>query len=144
VAGEGRLGEETNGNLSWGRSWFFKDRSTIGYRHRYISFPGLKHDRSVTLTSHLQSNAEVKNEQGLYLLSPRHLHGGSGTVLLFICNIYKGLCPSRLCTADYNLSLPSTRCKCGIFVCVCVHVRLIELLWNKWANFGKVGRFMKS
>jgi hypothetical protein len=32
VAGEGRLGEETNGNLSWGRSRFFKDRSAIGYR----------------------------------------------------------------------------------------------------------------
>jgi hypothetical protein len=24
VAGEGRFGEETNGNLSWGRSRFFK------------------------------------------------------------------------------------------------------------------------
>jgi hypothetical protein len=33
MAGEGRLGEETNGNLSWGRSRFFKDRSTIGYRY---------------------------------------------------------------------------------------------------------------
>jgi hypothetical protein len=32
VAVEGRLGEETNGNLSWGRSRFFKDRSAIGYR----------------------------------------------------------------------------------------------------------------
>jgi hypothetical protein len=29
VAGEGRLGEETNGNLSRGRSRFFKDRSAI-------------------------------------------------------------------------------------------------------------------
>jgi hypothetical protein len=36
VAGEGRLGEETNGNLSWGRSRFFKDRSAIGYRYRYL------------------------------------------------------------------------------------------------------------
>jgi hypothetical protein len=33
VAGEVRLGEETNGNLSWGRSRFFKDRSAIGYRY---------------------------------------------------------------------------------------------------------------
>jgi hypothetical protein len=26
---------KTNGNLSWGRSRFFKDRSAIGYRHRW-------------------------------------------------------------------------------------------------------------
>jgi hypothetical protein len=32
VAREGRLEEETNGNLSLGRSRFFKDRSAIGYR----------------------------------------------------------------------------------------------------------------
>jgi hypothetical protein len=37
VAGEGRLGEETNGNLSRKRSRFFKDHSAIGYR--YISQP---------------------------------------------------------------------------------------------------------
>jgi hypothetical protein len=32
VAGEGRLREETNGNVSLGRSRFFKDLSTIGYK----------------------------------------------------------------------------------------------------------------
>jgi hypothetical protein len=37
VAGGGKLGEETNGNLSWGRSRFFKDRSTTGYRYSNFS-----------------------------------------------------------------------------------------------------------
>jgi hypothetical protein len=32
MADEGRLGEKTNGNLSRGRSRFFKDRSAIRYR----------------------------------------------------------------------------------------------------------------
>jgi hypothetical protein len=34
VAGEGMLREETNVNLSSGRSRFFKDRSATGHRYR--------------------------------------------------------------------------------------------------------------
>jgi hypothetical protein len=35
VAGEGKL-EDTNGNLSWGRSRFVKDHSAIGCRYIII------------------------------------------------------------------------------------------------------------
>jgi hypothetical protein len=38
-------------------------------------FPGAKRGRGVTLTIHPPSSAEVKNEEELYLLSPKRHHG---------------------------------------------------------------------
>jgi hypothetical protein len=38
-------------------------------------FPGAKHGRRVTLTTHLQSSAEVKNEKELYSSPPKRHHG---------------------------------------------------------------------
>jgi hypothetical protein len=57
VAGEGRLGEETNGNLSWGRSRFFKDRNAIGHRYR-LQLINVSATRKVTYCSR-RCHAEV-------------------------------------------------------------------------------------
>jgi hypothetical protein len=46
-------------------------------------FPGIKHGREVTLTTH-PSSAKVKNEKELYLLSPLRLHSRSGIALLYL------------------------------------------------------------